>query len=169
MPTSAGEASSEPSIQFQLVHAVRGRTRLRVTPADRTDELARAFARLLRDQPGVREVRSNADSGSIVVTYDPDQLDVERLFSGSSPGAAVASWSLNPLGAAREMLAGWLAIARDAGNDALERATDAWGAGRDQINAVISFWSANSVVARSRTLLQRASGSLRGAAIGSRK
>ncbi len=169
MPTSGGEPVAESSIAFHLVHAVRGRTRLRVTPPERADELARAFARLLRDHPGVRDVRGNVDSGSIVVSYDPDVLDVDRLFAPPAEPSAARSWIESRVGDARAFVDGWTAPIRDLAGEALEQAETALAAGRRQISAAMSFWSANSVVARMKTLLQTASGSVRAKAPASRK
>src|SRR6185295_17586649 len=104
MSTSAAEANKEPAIRFHLVHAVRGRTRMRVTPPHLAGDLARAFERLLRDHPGVREVHGNPDSGSIVVTYDPDVLDIERLFE---PSSELRASRLEPLAVFRAVVDGW--------------------------------------------------------------
>src|SRR6185295_4417358 len=85
MSITPTESGGDPSIQFELVHAVRGRTRMRVTPPEQADQLARAVERMLRDQPGIRHVRSNVDSGSIVITYDPEMLRLDHLFGVETP------------------------------------------------------------------------------------
>jgi hypothetical protein len=153
MTTSVAEASREPAIRFHLVHAVRGRTRMRVTPPHLAADLARAFERLLRDHPGVREVRGNPDSGSVVVTYDPDVLDVDRLFL-APPEPPPSAWLDDLWSGARAVLDGWADAIRRAPAAALERSEAASRASLDQIRAAMSFWSASSVLARSRRLLQ---------------
>ena len=157
MPSSGAEAAMDASIQFQLVHAVRGRTRMRVTPPHLADDLARAFERLLRDQPGVREVRGNVDSGSVVVTYDPDVLQVDRLFA-PVPERAAPSWLDDQVERVREVVTPWGALFRDVGETVLDEVEALRIAAQDQINAAISFWRANSVVALSRRLLQSGAG-----------
>ncbi len=169
MSTSAAEANKEPAIRFHLVHAVRGRTRMRVTPPHLAADLARAFERLLRDHAGVREVRGNPDSGSVVVTYDPDVLDVDRLFA-APPEPPASAWLEEVWLGARAVLTGWADAIRRAPTAAIERGDELLRAALDQMKAAISFWSANSVVARSRTLLQAVvPGSLRETETASRR
>jgi len=124
---------------------------------------------LLRDHPGVRDVRGNVDSGSIVVSYDPDVLDVDRLFAPASEPSTTRSWIGERVGEARALVDGWTAPLRDLATEALEQADAALAESRRQISAAMSFWSANSVVARMKTLLQTASGSVRTKAPASRK
>lgn len=156
MPTSGAVSAADTSIQFRLVHSVRGRTRMRVTPPHLANDLARTFERLLRDQPGVRQVRGNVASGSVVVTYDPDVLQVDRLFA-PLPEQAASSWLNDQLARIREILASWTRPLRDARDSVLDRLDALWNlrsAGQDQMNAAMSFWRATSVVALSRRLLQ---------------
>ena len=154
MSSPATESDGDPPIQFQLVHAVRGRTRVRVTPPHLAGELARAFERLLQDQPGVLEVRGNVDSGSVVVTYDPEALEIERLF-GTQAEAPPSSWTADAFTRARGLVLAPMTSLREAAETVTGQAEALWSAGRDQISAAINFWSANSVVVRSRRLLQR--------------
>jgi hypothetical protein len=127
---------------------------MRVTPPHLAGDLARAFERLLREHPGVREVHGNADSGSIVVTYDPDVLDVEKLFEPSEP---VRSGRIDPLAQVRAVVELWTAAVEDARAAVVARGEALWRAARNQISAAMNFWSASSVVARSSTLLQTVS------------
>jgi hypothetical protein len=152
MPSAGNGSVAEPSIQFELVHAVRGRTRMRVTPPELADELALAVERLLRDQPGIRQVRGNVDSGSVVITYDPDVLELERLFAVEPVPSGASAWTFirDPRAGAQAVLAGGAGLVAD-----VRGAVEAlWTAGRSQISAVISRWRASSVVALSTTLLQ---------------
>jgi len=68
---------SEEAVGFRVVHAVRGRTRIRVDSPER----ARAIEELFRDRAGVREIRVNRECQSIVVSYDPDLLDADGLLA----------------------------------------------------------------------------------------
>src|SRR5437868_7302896 len=120
MSTAVADANREPAIRFHLVHAVRGRTRMRVTPPHLAADLARAFERLLRDHPGVREVRGNSDSGSVVVTYDPDVLDVDRLFV-APPEPPASAWLDELWSGARAVLDTWSDAFRRAPSDVFER------------------------------------------------
>ena len=155
MSTSVAETAGEPSLRFHLVHAVRGRTRMRVTPPHLAGDLARAFERLLRDHPGVRDVHGNPDSGSIVVTYDPDVLDIDRLFEPASEIARASR--VEPIAQLRAIVDGWAEAVLDAQAAVVARGETLWKAARDQISAAMNFWSASSVVARSSTLLQAVS------------
>jgi hypothetical protein len=180
MASATNGADPQTPVPFRLVHAVRGRTRLRVDPPHDAGELARAITDLLRGHPGVREIRLNEDCQSVVVTYDPDVLQVEDLLGddGAEPRDSGrewwASWLPSPLSRvargvrawlpvpdAVERLAAWLPPspppieevvrqAREAGASTLHRLERAWRARRGQINAMINFWSASSVVARTR-------------------
>jgi len=61
----------------------------------------------------------------------------------------VGAW-LPPTPAPIDTLTRLPAQAREAGAAALHRLEREWRTRRDQMNAVMSFWSANSVVARKR-------------------
>ena len=56
---------AEDSIGFRVVHAVRGRTRLRVDSPERLADLAQAIEELFHERPGVRDIRVNADCQSV--------------------------------------------------------------------------------------------------------
>ncbi len=72
---------SEEAVGFRVVHAVRGRTRIRVDSPERVEDVARAIEELFRDRAGVREIRVNRECQSIVVSYDPDLLDADGLLA----------------------------------------------------------------------------------------
>src|SRR5262245_15822985 len=68
-------------MRCELVHAVRGRTRLRVDePEVFRFDLASLLA-WLGSQPGVRDVRANPACRSVVVTHDPDGVQPEELVA----------------------------------------------------------------------------------------
>ena len=71
----------EEAIGFRVVHAVRGRTRIRVDSPERLEDVARAIEELFRDRPGVREIRVNRDCQSVIFSYDPDLLDADGLLA----------------------------------------------------------------------------------------
>ncbi len=72
---------SEEAVGFRVVHAVRGRTRIRVDSPERVEDVARAIEELFRGRAGVREIRVNRECQSIVVSYDPDLLDADGLLA----------------------------------------------------------------------------------------
>jgi hypothetical protein len=65
----------------RLVHAVPGRLRLRLERNDLTDEFIQAIERAFLTTDGVREVQVTPQTGSVVVRFDPAQLDPERLMA----------------------------------------------------------------------------------------
>jgi hypothetical protein len=71
--------------QFHVVHAVRGRTRLRVDSPELLAKLATAIETLFREHRGFHEVRVNPDCLSVVVTYDPDAIRIEAPVSIEEP------------------------------------------------------------------------------------
>jgi heavy metal translocating P-type ATPase len=76
------EVSSDPiRPTCSLVHAVRGRVRLRIGRPELLDGLADSLEAFLRDQPGVQAVRLNLNCRSIVLHYDADLLTAENLLS----------------------------------------------------------------------------------------
>jgi heavy metal translocating P-type ATPase len=97
--------------QYCLVHAIRGRLRMRIELPEIFDSLAESFQALLRDQPGVREVRLNPGCRSVILNYDADiieqddlvtfieQLSLDQLkayqpqhFHHPSPQSSTSSW-----------------------------------------------------------------------------
>jgi hypothetical protein len=151
MAKATGTKTIEAPVQIQLVHAVRGRTRVRVTPPHLAGYLVRAIEALLGDQPGIQEIRLNEDCGSVVLTYDPELLDLDRLVTVTweaeeSDGTGGVFERLEHAAAA---VRGWIEGARAGGDSLLGEVGARWRAGWDQISAVMSFWRANSAVARS--------------------
>jgi hypothetical protein len=72
----------EPPGDRQLVvaHHHPGRLRVRSRSFERDPALVETIERWLTEQPGVREVRSHAPTGSILVAYDPSRADVGELL-----------------------------------------------------------------------------------------
>ena len=62
-----------------VVHAIRGRVRLRVPALKTTPGLAEPLQRLLKDQPGVTDVTVNDWCYSVTVTCDPSVWTSDRL------------------------------------------------------------------------------------------
>ncbi len=62
-----------------VVHAIRGRVRLRVPALKTSPGLAEPLQRLLRDQPGVTDVTVNDWCYSVTVTCDPSVWTSDRL------------------------------------------------------------------------------------------
>lgn len=74
-----------------VVHAIPGRLRIRVEPAKVFDDGSDDLRALLKDRPGVRDVRLNPRCRSLIVAYDldvvqaDDLLDLLRGFSRQRP------------------------------------------------------------------------------------
>ena len=62
--------------ETSVVHAIRGRVRLRVPALKTSPTWPSRWSELLRDQPGVTDVSVNDWCYSVTVTYDPSGLDV---------------------------------------------------------------------------------------------
>jgi hypothetical protein len=116
----------EGAMRFRLVHAVRGRTRIRVDSADHLDGLAEAVREFLSREPGIQEIRVNRDSQSIVLTYDPDVLNPERLLA-LTRDEAEGGWltGVASLSRARAALDGALQQAYAAGQALVRQMSDA--------------------------------------------
>jgi hypothetical protein len=116
------------ALRFRVVHAVRGRTRIRVESVDHLDDLAGAVRAFLEREPGIQEIRVNRDSQSIVLTYDPDVLNADRLLaltrdSSGDGWLAVVSPGLSR---ARAALDDALQQAYAAGQAFVRQMSDAW-------------------------------------------
>ena len=75
----------------RIVHLSPGRLRLRVSQSHRSPETFAEIKRLVTALPGVGAVQINATTGSVLVAYDPDTLDVAELLKlGSELGWADA-------------------------------------------------------------------------------
>ncbi len=87
-----------PYLDSEIVHAIAGRTRLRVPVAKTSADLGGLLAHFLRQQAGIHHVRLNALAESIVVdhdpaiwsasalltlarAYDPDDIDIEQYLA----------------------------------------------------------------------------------------
>jgi len=62
-----------------VVHAIRGRVRLRMPALKTSPGLAEPLQRLLRDQPGITEVTVNDWCFSVTVVCDPSKWTADRL------------------------------------------------------------------------------------------
>ena len=85
-----------PYADGAVVHAMRGRLRLRI-PALQTDgALAGVLTHFLSQQPGVQDVRPSRLSGGIAIAFDPavtDARTLARLVGAYQPDAAAfARW-----------------------------------------------------------------------------
>lgn len=65
----------------RVLHAIRGRLRMRVDLPQIFDGLLGACEAFLRDQPGIQEVRLNPGCRSVVLNYDPDVLKADDLVA----------------------------------------------------------------------------------------
>ena len=70
--------ASSTNVEFEIVHAVSGRVRLRLK-SDYARELLPKIAHHLRQQAGIHTVEIRQISNSLVVTYAPDVISVEQL------------------------------------------------------------------------------------------
>src|SRR5712691_7433418 len=94
-------------IHFRLVHAVRGRARMRVDSPELADELGSALAAFFHEQPGIQEIRVNRDCHSVVLAYDPDLVTGDDLLAlGQEPSnGRGAAWVLQTASDATTALA----------------------------------------------------------------
>ena len=65
--------------QIEIVHAVRGRVRLRVR-SPRSRQLLPTIAQHLRQQAEIETVTIKETTGSLVATFEPERLSVEQLL-----------------------------------------------------------------------------------------
>ena len=70
--------ASSINAELEIVHAVRGRMRLRLK-GDDARELLPSIAHHLRKQVGIHTVQTKPTSNSLVVTYDSGAISVEQL------------------------------------------------------------------------------------------
>ncbi|MDJ0569998.1 MAG: hypothetical protein QNJ53_13260 [Pleurocapsa sp. MO_192.B19] len=71
-------AASSTNVEFEVVHAVKGRVRLRLK-SDDARKLLPNIAHHLGQQAGILKVQLKQTSNSLVVTFDPDTISVEQL------------------------------------------------------------------------------------------
>jgi len=129
MLDSGSEPPPEETIGFHIVHAVRGRTRIRVDSPERVDDVARAIEDFFRDRPGLTELRVNRDCQSVVFSYDPEMVQAEDLLAFGD-GARNGSWA----GLLRASLV-------SAGADAGHLAEQALAGARDSARRLGELWS----------------------------
>jgi Cu2+-exporting ATPase len=79
------------SLRCTILHAIRGRIRIRVENPEVFRLASEQLKAFLRDQPGIQEVRLNPACQSIVLTYDPD------IVTGSGLAARLRTVSLDQL------------------------------------------------------------------------
>lgn len=77
--TSDAGQVTDPPIPFELVHAMRGRVRMRAVPPHTVEELAEAIREFLDGRPGIEDIRMVPDCQSVVLTYDAEVLRAEDL------------------------------------------------------------------------------------------
>lgn len=63
-----------------VVHAIPGRVRVRLDRSLRSAETMQTLAGLLAQIEGVRQVRVNPSTGSVLLEYDPQQVNLEQLY-----------------------------------------------------------------------------------------
>jgi heavy metal translocating P-type ATPase len=80
-PSLAGGASTTMADRCRVVHAIRGRLRMRLDCPQLFDGLSEACESFLRDQPGIQEVRLNPSCRSVILTYDPARRTEDELVS----------------------------------------------------------------------------------------
>jgi hypothetical protein len=65
----------------RVAHAVPGRVRIKIDPRVLADERGVQLQRALLALPDVEEIRMTPRTGSVVVVYDPDALDMRGLIA----------------------------------------------------------------------------------------
>ena len=81
--------TSQALARARLAHAMPGRMRLRF---DKTADVALAAQRLraaLSESPGVLAIEPRAAARSVVIQYNPAELEARRLLEESLPAAAI--------------------------------------------------------------------------------
>ena len=84
-PSATAETEAAPTrvtgplAKTSVIHAIRGRVRLRVPALKTSPNLAQPLERLLRDQPGVADVSVNDWCYSVTVTCDPSVWTSDKL------------------------------------------------------------------------------------------
>jgi len=74
-----GVVSPRPERQVEILHVVPGRLRLRVL-GEEPGTVLKAVTPHLRKRVGVREIRTNEPIGSLLITFDTNQLSLAQLF-----------------------------------------------------------------------------------------
>ena len=89
-----------------VVHAVRGRIRLRVASLKTSPDLAEPLEGLLRDQPGVTDVSVNDWCSSVTVTCEPSVWTPDRLCKWLQPLTVEEVTSYKPASISPDQLPG---------------------------------------------------------------
>ncbi|MFP5271516.1 MAG: hypothetical protein ACLGGO_14910 [Coleofasciculus sp.] len=74
-----GVVSPRPEREVEILHVVPGRLRLRVL-GEEPGTVLRSVTPHLRKRDGVREIRTNEQIGSLLITFDTNQLSLAQLF-----------------------------------------------------------------------------------------
>jgi heavy metal translocating P-type ATPase len=74
------------AIEYEVVHAIPGRVRVRVPALQRVEGLAEACSSLLAQQDGITGVRHNRTCGSIIINYEPSLTDLPQRLAGALDG-----------------------------------------------------------------------------------
>lgn len=72
--------TSDAAPRLEYVHALHGRLRLRVPEIKRSPDIARRVESLLLGLTGIEGARANPNTGNVLVLFDPDQADQERII-----------------------------------------------------------------------------------------
>ncbi len=68
-------------VRVRLIHAAPQRLRLRIESAELSEDIGDALAAFLRDQPGIDDVRLNADCRSLIVAFDAQVVAAEEVVA----------------------------------------------------------------------------------------
>lgn len=67
---------------IKLVHAIRGRVRVKISQLRDNPEFAREICQRLSGVRGIRRIEANPLTGSLLVLYDPEEMtSLESLFA----------------------------------------------------------------------------------------
>lgn len=83
---------SSTNVELGIVHAVRGRVRLRLK-RDLAPELLPRVAHHLRQQGGILRVQIKQTSNNLVVNFDPDVISIAQLTESLQPFGSIATSS----------------------------------------------------------------------------
>ncbi len=81
---------SSTNVELEIVHAVKGRVRLRLKNGD-ARKLFPRIAHYLQQQAGIDAVEIKQTSNSLVITFDPDTISVEQLTDSLQSWGAIAT------------------------------------------------------------------------------
>ncbi len=88
--TMEESAASSTNVELEIVHAVRGRVRLRLK-SDLARELLPEIANHLRQQAGIHQVQIKQASSSLIVTFDANVISRQQLTD------SLQSWDFSPI------------------------------------------------------------------------